>query len=122
MIGFTDSDWASDSIKNKSTSGFVFMLGSRPICWSSKKQATLSVSSVEVEYWGDVNASIQKFLLHGILTEFGIHTSPSIYLFCDNHSAIKISNDPVQKQWTKHIEFHMHYIQELVHSKVIILH
>ena len=52
LIGFTDSDWAGDGNDRKSTSRFVFMLGSRPICWSSKKQAALALSSVEAEYGG----------------------------------------------------------------------
>ena len=69
-----------------------------------------------------MNATIQAICLHGILAEFGIHTSPSIDLLCDNQSAIKISSDLVQNKKSKHIEFHMHYIRELVHSKAIILH
>ena len=37
LVGFTDSDWAGDSIDRKSTSGYVFMLTKGPISWSSKK-------------------------------------------------------------------------------------
>ena len=49
LIGFTDSDWAGDGNDRKSTSGFVLMIGSGPICWSSKKQTTLELSLVEAE-------------------------------------------------------------------------
>ena len=96
LIGFTDLDWEGDGNDRKSTSGFVFMIGSGPICWSSKKQAPLSLSSVEVEYRGAVNATIQVVWLHGILTDFRIHTSSIVDLYCDNQSTIKISSDPVQ--------------------------
>ena len=84
LIGFTNSEWDGDSTDRKSTSGFVFMLRSGPICWSRKKQASLALSSAEVEYRGPMNASIQIVWLHGILTEFGIHTSPSIDIYCGN--------------------------------------
>ena len=60
--------------------------------------------------------------MHGILIEFRIQTSPIVDLYCDNQSKIKISNDPVQKQRTKHIEVHMHYIRELVYDRTITLH
>ena len=60
LIGFIDSDWAVYGNDRKSTSGFVFMIRSGPICWSSKKQATLALSSAEVEYRGIVNATIQE--------------------------------------------------------------
>ena len=37
LIGFNDSDSASQNIDQKSTSGYVFMLAKGPISWSSKK-------------------------------------------------------------------------------------
>ena len=60
------------------------MIGSRPICWSSKKQAALALSSAEAEYRGALNAAIQAVWMHGILTEFGIQNSPTVDLYCDN--------------------------------------
>ena len=69
-----------------------------------------------------MNASIQEVWLHGILIEFRVHTSPLVNIYFDNQSIIKISSDPVQKQITKHIEVHMHYIRELVHDKTIAIH
>ena len=33
LVGFTDSDWAGDSIEIKSTSSYVFMIENGPICW-----------------------------------------------------------------------------------------
>ena len=98
------------------------MLGFGPICWSSKKQVALALSSAEAEYMGVVNAAIQVVWIHGILTDFEIRTSPLVDIYCDNQSTIKISSDPIQKQRTKHIEVHMHYIWELVHEKTITLH
>ena len=58
LTGFIDSDWERDGNNRKSTSGFVFMIGFGPICWSNKKQATLALSSAEAEYRGVVNVAI----------------------------------------------------------------
>ena len=55
-----------------------------PICWSRNKQAFIALSSVEEKYQGVLNVAIQVVWLHGILTEFGIHASPSIQIFYDN--------------------------------------
>jgi hypothetical protein len=49
LIGFTDSDWASDITDHKSTYGYSLSHGSRPIYWLSKKEAAISLSSAEVE-------------------------------------------------------------------------
>ena len=38
LVGFTDSDWAGSLDDKKSTSGYIFCLGSNVIALSSKKQ------------------------------------------------------------------------------------
>ena len=50
LTAFTDADWAGDPFDRKSTTGFMVFLGSNPISWSSKKQSTVSRSSIETEY------------------------------------------------------------------------
>eukprot|EP00253_Pinus_taeda_P035397 PITA_35397 len=63
LVGFTDSDWAGDPDDRKSTAGYVFTLGSGPITWACKKQATISLSSAEAEYCGAVEASKEALWL-----------------------------------------------------------
>jgi len=50
LIGFTDSYWTGDGTDHKSTSRYTITLGSGPICWSSKKQSSIVLSSAKVEY------------------------------------------------------------------------
>jgi hypothetical protein len=90
LIGFIDSDWAGDNTDRKSTSGYSLSLGSRPICWSRKKQASISLSSAEAEYRGVVNITIQAMWLQHFLTELGIQFHRSIVIWCDNleHSEV----------------------------------
>ena len=57
LVGLTDSDWASDPDDQKSTAGYVFTLGSRPITLACKKQSALSLSSAKAEYRAAVQAS-----------------------------------------------------------------
>jgi hypothetical protein len=108
LIGFIDSDWAGDSIDRKSTSGYSLSLGSGPICWWSKKQVVIALSSAETEYRGVVNITIQAMWLQHFLTELGIQFHRSIVIWCDNQSTLKFCRDPVQRQQTKHIEIHNH--------------
>eukprot|EP00253_Pinus_taeda_P033792 PITA_33792 len=119
LIGFTDSDWAGDTIDRKSTSGYVLSLGSGPIFWSSEKQAAIALSSAEAEYRGAVNATIQEIWLQHFLSELGISVHHPTVISCDNQSTLKFCRDPVQWQRTKHIEIHMHFIRELIHDGVI---
>ena len=61
MVGFTNLDWASDPDDQKSTTGYVFRRGSRPVTWAYKKQQALALSLAEVEYRAAVNVS-QEYL------------------------------------------------------------
>lgn len=108
-----------DSIDRKSTSGYSLSLGFGPICWSSKKQAAIALSSAEAEYRGVVNITIQGLWLQHFLTELGVQFHQPIVIWCDNQSTLKFCRDLVQRQRTKHIEIHMHYIRDLVHDRVI---
>eukprot|EP00253_Pinus_taeda_P007816 PITA_07816 len=119
LLGFTNSDWAGNNIDRKSTSGYSLSLGYGPICWSSKKQVAIALSSAEAEYRGLVNITIQALWLHHLLIDLGIQFHQPTVIWCDNQSTLKFCRNPVPRQRTKHIEIHMHYIRDLVPDRVI---
>jgi hypothetical protein len=47
--GYIYASWAGNSMDRRSTSGFMFMLGSAAILLSSKKQPTVALSNTEAE-------------------------------------------------------------------------
>ena len=63
IVGFIDSDWASDIDDRMSTSSFVFCLGSGPITCSCKKQHAHALSSIEVEHRAAILASSEVLWL-----------------------------------------------------------
>ena len=95
LVGFIDSDWVGDRIDQMSTSAYVFKFGSGTSFYSSKKQEAISLSSIELEYRGAVNACFQEVWMKGILAGFDIGSTTSTIIFCDNQSAIKILIDMV---------------------------
>eukprot|EP00253_Pinus_taeda_P028286 PITA_28286 len=119
LVGFTDSDWGGDPDDWKSIAGYVFTLRSEPITWACKKQSVISLSLVEGEYHGVVEASKEALWLHQILLEFAFQQQHPTTLWCDNQSAIQLCKDPVQHQCNKHIELHMHFIRKLIHDHVL---
>ena len=67
LIRFTDSDYAGDQDDRKSTSGYVFMLGSGAISWSSKKQTIVTLSSIDVEFVVATSCACQAIWLKKII-------------------------------------------------------
>jgi hypothetical protein len=119
LVGFIDSNWVGDPDDQKSTTSYIFSLGSRPVTWACKKQQAIALSSAKVEYWAAVNESQEALWLWQILSEFGFEQQHLTSLWCDNQSAIKLTKDPVQHQRNKHIKLHMHFIRNLIHDQVI---
>jgi hypothetical protein len=50
LCGFTDLDWAGDKVDSKSTSDAFHFLGRSLVCWHSKKQNCVTVSTAEAKY------------------------------------------------------------------------
>ncbi|XP_073121221.1 secreted RxLR effector protein 161-like [Henckelia pumila] len=121
LLGFTDSDWAGCLEDRKSTSGYVFNLGSAAISWSSKKQATTALSSSEAEYIAATSSACQAIWLQRILADLTKGQLEATKIFCDNKSAIAMSKNPAYNGRTKHIDLRVHFIRELVSKKLVTL-
>ncbi|CAM8893788.1 unnamed protein product [Rhodiola kirilowii] len=50
VIGYSDVDYARDHDTRRSTTDYVFEMGSAAISWCSKRQSTVSLSTIKVEY------------------------------------------------------------------------
>ena len=114
LYGYTDADWAGSVTDRRSTSGFMFSLGSAAITWSSKKQPTVALSSTEAEYRGAAIATCEVAWLHKLLMDMGMHVDRGVVIYCDNLSSIQLARNPVFHARTKHIEVHYHFVREQV--------
>ena len=86
--GYTDSDWAGSISDRRSTSGFMFSLGSAAISWSSKKQPTVALSSTEAEYRGAAMAACEVAWLQKLLTDLGQSVHDAVVIYCDSLAAL----------------------------------
>lgn len=89
-------------------------LGDNLISWSSKRQPTVSRSSAEAEYRGVANAVAEATWIRNLLLELHIPLRQASVVYCDNVSAVYLSDNPVQHQRTKHIEIDIHFVREKV--------
>jgi hypothetical protein len=101
---FSDSDYAGDVDKRKSTMDVICFLSRSTIAWQSMKQKIVAQSSCEVEYIAAANTTCQVLWLSRVLAEIqGI--VPAIPLLkIDNKSAISLIKNPVFSGQSKHIE------------------
>ncbi|KAI3713826.1 hypothetical protein L1987_72412 [Smallanthus sonchifolius] len=116
---FTDSDYARDVADRKSTSGYVCILSQAAICWSSRKQGIVTLSSTEAEYVAATICAGHCVWLKGLLEEISNEELGTIEIQCDNSSTIKLSKNPVLHRKTKHIDVRYHYLRDLVNEEII---
>ena len=95
LVGYTDSDWARDPDTRRSTSGYVFNLGSVAVSWSSKRQPTVSLSSCEAEYIGQTNTTKEAIWLQNFLRSIQSEDPGLGYkiIFRDNQGVIALAKN-----------------------------
>lgn len=69
FIGYSDSDWARCLDDPKSTSSYVFSLGSGICSLASKKQKIVAQSSAKAEYVSTSKATSQAIWLRKVLED-----------------------------------------------------
>ncbi|KAJ4176414.1 hypothetical protein NW755_14952 [Fusarium falciforme] len=124
LLGYTDSDWAGDLETRRSTSGYVFNLGTGAISWSSKRQRTVALSSCEAEYMGQTGAAKEAVWLRSLLQELlkeyrEVPELKTTVIFGDNQGAIAMSKNPQFHARTKHIDIQHHYCREKVNDGTV---
>ena len=115
---YCDADWASSSDR-KSISGYVFLLASRAVSWSSKKQTIVALSTVQAKYVATTHAAKQILWHQSLFNELEIQQPETSTLFSDNQAAISISHHPKFYACTKHIDIAHHFLRNLVKSGTI---
>jgi hypothetical protein len=111
LVGYSDSDYAGCKVERKSTLGTCQLLGRLLVSWSSKKQNSVALSTAEAEYISAGSCCAQIFWMKTTLNDFGIKFK-KVPLLCDNESAIKLTNNPVQHARTKCIDVCHHFIRD----------
>nr|GEV89773.1 hypothetical protein [Tanacetum cinerariifolium] len=121
LTTYSDSDHACCHLDRKSTSGSVQFLGDKLVCWSSKKQNCMSISTAESKYIAVPSCCAQLLWMCTQLTDYGFFYD-KVPIYCDSKSAIAISCNPVQHTRTKHIDVRYHFIKDHVEKGMIELY
>ena len=114
LVAYADSAYAN-SVRNRSTTGFVFMINGSPVCWNSRKQTVTAQSSTEAEYMAVSEAAKQAVWIRHFLYSIGkevVYKMAPTTIYEDNQGAIKLADNPVNHPKTKHIAVRYHAIRE----------
>jgi hypothetical protein len=89
------------------------------ISWSNRKHGSIAQRTAEVEYIAASGASRETVWLRKLLSDlFSAEPEPTI-IHCDNQSCIKLSENPVFHDRSKHIEMRYHYVRDMVQKNIL---
>jgi len=120
LSGYSDADWAGNADDRKNTFGGCFYVGTNSVAWMSRKQASISLSTAEVEFIDAGSCCTQLLWMKKLLCDYSF-TQDTMVIHCDNTSAINISKNPVQHSRAKHIDIRHHFICDLLESREVAL-
>jgi hypothetical protein len=81
------------------------------VSWASKKQNSVALSTAETEYIAASHCCAQLLWMRQTLRDYGYKLS-KVPLLCDNESAIRMADNPVEHSRTKHIDIQYHFLRD----------
>jgi hypothetical protein len=114
LSGYTDADWAGSVADRKRTSRCCFSLGSAMISWQSRKQSSIYLNTMDAEYIAACSASCEAIWVRKLLTGLFDLEMRETMILCDNQSCIKMTENPVFHDRSKHIEILYHFICDML--------
>lgn len=95
---------------------FCIFLGNSLISLKSKKPATISRSSAEVEYRALAIVSSKLIWVEHLLIDLQLHPLHLSLVYCDNQAAVSIASNPTFHERTKHVEIDCHFFRDRIVS------
>ena len=116
---FCNSNWAGDSETRISVTGFIVYLMNVPVCWRSKAQRGVTLSSSEAEYVAISEAVKEIKFIYYLLQGIGIEIELPIIVKTDNIGAMFMAQNASSGVRTRHVDTRYHYIRENVEDGII---
>ena len=116
---FCDADHGGNRDNGKSTTGYMVMIGTGAVSWSSKLQPVVTVSSTEAEYVAANAAGKEICSIGNLVSEIGFERPSPAILHMDNQSTMAVCKNPEHHGRMKHLDLAFHWIKEKVEEKRI---
>ena len=118
IVLYSDSDWASDVNDRKSFTGCVVFVNNCAVSWTSRKQVTVALSSVEAEYMALSDSTRECLYVHHLIDQFFQVKTP-VPLLIDNKGAGYIAENEINNKMTKHINVRFHFVRQYIQQKLV---
>jgi hypothetical protein len=117
LTGWVDSDFAADPDTRKSMTGYchryLFSLNGGEVSWRSSRQGGVILSSAEAEFVAASQAGQEAIYLRALMRGFNFRQVGAAEILEDNASCIMMSENPANRERTRHGDTRVHYLREI---------
>jgi hypothetical protein len=116
---FVDANHAHDKVTGRSVTGLFCFVGSTPVSWRSKRQASVQTSTFGAEFTALKKAVEEGITLRYYLRSMGIKVAKSTPIFVDNMGVVLNASNPGSTLNKKSVALSYHFVREHVANSVI---
>ncbi len=73
------------------------MIGGGTISWSSKRQPTIAISTIEAEYMANTQTTKEAIWIIKLMMDLGYMEKKMMVIRCDNQGAISLTKNPTHR-------------------------
>jgi hypothetical protein len=84
------------------------------ISWGSRKQKYVALSTTKADYMAACEACTEAIWLRKLISDLFDQIPESTIIYCDNQSCIRLPEQPVFHERSKHIEIKYYFIRDKV--------
>lgn len=114
LVAYGDNDWIGDLDVRHSMTGTCLFFTRNLVTWLSKKQPTISRSSVEAEYRVLAQTTSEVHWCCYILRDLGVWISGTPMIKCDKQLMLFVATNPITRAGSRHLEVDFHFVRELL--------
>eukprot|EP00961_Rhodomonas_salina_P130451 1756199-Rhodomonas_salina.1 len=94
-------------------------LNGGPVSWRAKRQGCVTLSSSEAEFVAASQCGVEVVYLLALLKGLGVEQKGATRVWEDNTACIMMSENPVNRERSRHIDTRIYFIRDLVSDGVM---
>ena len=118
VVGFVDSNLATNDAQAHSTSGTLIKLFGNTIMWSSKRQPSVALSTMLAEFYASCDITRDIMWLRQHLDTLGLKSLEPTLVFEDNAGCIEIAKNPSNYKGTRQLETKFFFVRDEINKSI----
>lgn len=110
---FVDSNWGGDTLDRKSVTGYVFKLFGNTLCWTTKKQTSVALSTTEAELVALCASVSEDLWLKKLFLDLRV-VFDLVTFYEDNQGCLALIKNPANNRRVEHLDLKFHFVSENV--------